>query len=473
VFINNVNTPMLFIVVGLLYLTIPVMTWIVLSGSRSRPVTFWCAGSLLFGSGLLLVGLRGSISEWATLPVANLLVFIGYLLHIQALRLELAAPWRLIWMIAASLAFVLIFEGIRLGLGDVLLRLQFISLLYGFMSLLLGILAWRIGRLYDSSNAYFVFVICVLGLLGFLGRFIELINNQLDGVTPDVMAASIITVQGAVIGVLCSIGTHFGYIGMSLDRLIRSETAIKTAKLVAINQSQEIIARLDRQRSLGAMSASLGHEINQPLTAILANAQIAKRGIDQGLFKPSQIETLLDKIIHNTRRANLIIEKIRGFIRPASLERRSIDLGEIVRDTALFVKEDAFVHKVDIIFAIDGKPLLVLGDAIQLSQVLLNLYRNAIEVLQHEKQRKLYISVCPDENWIVITVRDTGSGLTEEGLTRVGEPFYSTKDDGLGLGLSISKSIIEQHGGQIIISNAEEGGACFKIRLPAHYHLLT
>ena len=449
------------------------MTWIVLSGSRSRPVTFWCVGSLLFGSGLLLVGLRGSISEWATLPVANLLVFIGYLLHIQALRLELAAPWRLIGMIAASLAFVLIFEGIRLGLGDVLLRLQFISLLYGFMSLLLGILAWRIGRLYDSSNAYFVFVICVLGLLGFLGRFIELINNQLEGVTPDVMATSIITVQGAVIGVLCSIGTHFGYIGMSLDRLIRSETAIKTAKLVAINQSQEVIARLDRQRSLGAMSASLGHEINQPLTAILANAQIAKRGIDQGLFKPSQIETLLDKIIHNTRRANLIIEKIRGFIRPASLERRSIDLGEIVRDTALFVKEDAFVHKVDIIFAIDGKPLLVLGDAIQLSQVLLNLYRNAIEVLQHEKQRKLYISVCPDENWIVITVRDTGSGLTEEGLTQVGEPFYSTKDDGLGLGLSISKSIIEQHGGQIIISNAEEGGACFKIRLPAHYHLLT
>ena len=103
------------------------MTWIVLSGSRSRPVTFWCVGSLLFGSGLLLVGLRGSISEWATLPVANLLVFIGYLLHIQALRLELAAPWRLIGMIAASLVFVSVFEGIRLGLGNVLLRLQFMA----------------------------------------------------------------------------------------------------------------------------------------------------------------------------------------------------------------------------------------------------------------------------------------------------------------------------------------------------------
>jgi signal transduction histidine kinase len=231
-----------------------------------------------------------------------------------------------------------------------------------------------------------------------------------------------------------------------------------------------VIAQLDRQRSLGALSASLGHEINQPLTVILANAQIAKRVTNKEPVNSAQLQSLLDKIIHNTRRANLIIERIRSFIKPTNMEMGIVKVGSLVRDTTQYIKEEAMIHHIAIVFDIDDGELLIKGDVIQLSQVLLNLFRNAIEVLKQHTHRRLTILVKHIENVIVTTISDTGSGLSEEALKRAGEAFYTTKADGLGLGLSISKSIIESHHGQLLISNNEEGGACFQICLPAVYH---
>ena len=466
--INLFNIPTSFIIIGFLYLIVPIMTWIVLNGQRSSLVSLWCGGGFFMGSAFLLVGFRGSIPEWASYTFANGLLFVGYLFRIQCLRLYLTIPaWRISWMVIASLVFIMVFQVIHSGMNDSLLRLKFVTLYNAVMNIMITVLAWRIGRRYVSSNAYFIFGIYFLTSLVILGRFVELFKGT---VTADTMIASVMTVQIGIIGVMSSIATHFGYIGMTLDRLIRNETKVKTDKLAVIHQSQQVIAQLDRQRSLGAMSASLGHELNQPLTAILANAQIAKEGINKGLLKPFQLQNILEKIIHNTRRANLIIERIRGFIRPAALEIDLVQVGKLVRDTAKYIKGDALIHRVAIVFDLDERELYVKGDAIQLSQVLLNVYRNAIEVLQHEKLRKLIISVELIKDLIIITISDTGPGFSEEELRRVGEPFYSTKADGLGLGLSISKSIIDQHGGEFLISNNENGGACFKICLPAIYH---
>ena len=109
----------------------------------------------------------------------------------------------------------------------------------------------------------------------------------------------------------------------------------------------------------------------------------------------------------------------------------------------------------------------MLGDAIQFSQVLLNIYRNALEVLKLVEHRDIFISVVQLDHWVVLNITDSGPGFTAEALKLVATPFYTTKSTGLGLGLSISRDIIEQHNGQLLISNAEQGGACFEIRLPA------
>lgn len=232
-------------------------------------------------------------------------------------------------------------------------------------------------------------------------------------------------------------------------------------------RQSQFIAHLDRQRSLGAMAASLGHELNQPLTAIMTNAQVAQRGLLKETLTPVLLEELLDKIVYNTRRTHLIIEKIRSFIRPSQFERVQLDIIALVKETLGFLTQEMMVNQIKVNYFLIDEKLLVLGDAIQLSQVLLNIYRNALEVLQNTTTRRyINISVRQLGDWIVISITDSGSGFTTEALKQVATPFYSTKTSGLGLGLSISKDIIEQHQGQLLISNSEQGGACFEIRLP-------
>ena len=236
-------------------------------------------------------------------------------------------------------------------------------------------------------------------------------------------------------------------------------------------RQSQFIAHLDRQRSLGTMAASLGHELNQPLTAIMTNAQVAQRGLLKETLSPALLEELLDKIVFNTRRTNLIIEKIRSFIQPSKFERLPIDIIALVKDTLEFLTQEMMASQIKVNFFLVDEKLFVLGDAIQLSQVLLNIYRNALEVLQHSTSRRyINISVAQLDDWTVITITDNGPGFSKEALKQVATPFYTTKSSGLGLGLSISRDIIEQHLGQLLISNSEYGGACFEIRIPSIKH---
>ncbi|MCX7084880.1 MAG: CHASE domain-containing protein [Methylococcales bacterium] len=233
-------------------------------------------------------------------------------------------------------------------------------------------------------------------------------------------------------------------------------------------RQSQFIAHLDRQRSLGAMAASLGHELNQPLTAIMTNAQVAQRGLLKETLSPALLEELLDKIVFNTRRTHLIIEKIRSFIQPSKFERLPIDIIALVKDTLEFLTQEMMASQIKVNFFLVDEKLFVLGDAIQLSQVLLNIYRNALEVLQHSTSRRyINISVTQLDDWTVITITDSGPGFSKEALKQVATPFYTTKSSGLGLGLSISRDIIEQHLGQLLINNNEYGGACFEIRIPS------
>lgn len=253
---------------------------------------------------------------------------------------------------------------------------------------------------------------------------------------------------------------------------IQDITNLKELDALVIKQAldkvhhNQHIAHLDRQRSLGIMSASLGHELKQPLAAILANAQVAKRGLNKEILTLPQVEAFLDKIIHNTKRSSLIIDKIRGFIKPSSLERFPVDIGKLADSTIKLLAQDLMTKHIDVQFSIEDSRMLVLADEIQLSQVLINIYRNAIEVLEHQKIRRIDVSVKAKDKWVVICICDSGPGFSTESLQHISEPYYTTKTTGLGLGLSISRSIVEQYGGHLIISNAEEGGAMFEIQMP-------
>jgi signal transduction histidine kinase len=228
----------------------------------------------------------------------------------------------------------------------------------------------------------------------------------------------------------------------------------------------EQIAQLDRQRSLGELSASLGHELNQPLTA----AQVAKRGLQSGRFDTSQHTEFLDKIVHNTKQANQIIERIRGFIRPSALRSEMIDLNTLVREVAELIADEAQRCKVRFTFTVNAHQVLVAGDPIQLSQIVLNVFRNAIEAMTQMTLREIQVSCSNSDDRTILRIRDTGLGFRPDELDQVGTPFFTTKPKGLGMGLSISRSIAEQHGGTLSITNAvikDGGGAIIELHLPA------
>ncbi|MCX7084879.1 MAG: ATP-binding protein [Methylococcales bacterium] len=440
------------------------MTWIVLNGQRSKPVTLWCGGGLCIGVGFLMIGQRPSIPAWMSFPLANVLLFLGYWGRIQSLRLELdLALWRKSWVFVSVIVFLLIFEGIRVGLQDTHIRLGFVSFYHIVMASTVAYYALRIGRERHAPNAYLIVLVHVLLTSIMVLRVIELIISSDHS---EAMVTSMVDVKAGVIGILSAVVSSYGYIGLMLDQAISNAAKLKTDKLLILNKNQQVIAHLDRQRSLGAMSASIGHELNQPLTAIMTNAQLAKLGIERGHLQIEQVPDILKKIIFNSRRAHLILEKVRAFIKPTIVEKRPVNLNVLVRETAELIKQDVMLHNIQLELIKQDSSLSVLGDATQLSQVLVNLYRNAMDALQNQSKGKITVSIQSIKNWAVITVEDNGSGITDVVLAQIGEPFFTTKPEGLGLGLSISKAIIEQHGGQLIMGNTPQGGASFDIRLP-------
>ena len=292
-----------------------------------------------------------------------------------------------------------------------------------------------------------------LPLLNFQGE-LEYLCKDGSSVWTDVMAYPIVNDEGVaeILGVT------------------RDITERKRRRVELENESRRLedqVTQLDRQRTLGQMSAALGHELNQPLTAVLTNAQVLQRGLRMGLLEPVQVEEYLEKIVQNTRRTSDIIERIRTYIRPKEMTLVLLDLQQVVLDTLDLVGMDAQQHKVLVIFDYQSDPVWVKGDVVQLSQVLLNVLRNAIEALQQVAQREIEVQIVTTRDQVKLTVTDTGPGLTPQAIEKIGTPFFSTKNNGLGLGLAISQNIMRNFQGSLRLTNADAGGARVTLTLPS------
>jgi C4-dicarboxylate-specific signal transduction histidine kinase len=251
---------------------------------------------------------------------------------------------------------------------------------------------------------------------------------------------------------------------VALDNLVLNEErmAQEEARRLLGNQ----LAHLDRQRSMENMSASLGHELSQPLTAILTNAQVAKRGLASDNLDRVQLAQMLDKIVLNTQRASQIVERIRGYIRPTLGQTQPVVLHQIILEVVALVADDARSSAILILLPLDFCPVQVLGDPVQLSQILLNMLRNSMDALKQADSREIHLSIRSEGEQAVVTIRDTGPGLSAEALTQAGVPFFTTKPTGLGMGICISRNIASQLSGTLTISNAGDGGALVELRLP-------
>jgi signal transduction histidine kinase len=239
---------------------------------------------------------------------------------------------------------------------------------------------------------------------------------------------------------------------------------------IEVRRNLDEIAHLNRVAAMGELTASVAHEINQPLTAILSNAQAACRLLNSRSPDLAEVRECLADIIADDKRAGEVIKQLRALLKKGEFQASEVDLNEVVRDVIRLVGHDALLRKASVVFEpLPGIPP-VLGDRIQLYQVALNLIVNGLAAAAEQSPHDRWLLVRTGESkvgGVELTVEDSGNGIAESDLPRVFEPFFTTKQEGLGMGLSISRSIIQAHGGHLSAENSAGGGAIFRCVLPA------
>ena len=463
------DIPTAYALVGLLYLVMPLMAWAVLAAGRSRTTQLWLGGGVLFGVALLLVAARAHVPAWVSYPLANGLVFLALQVKISALRQELglSVEPRRLWL--AALAFVAVFEFVRLVLGLVELRFVLTMLVYAGLFGVIARLSWQFGRREQSRSAHALVTVYALGALVLFLRALAVTAGMSE---PDAVAAGLDGLATALVGLFASVLGTIGFIGVYLDRAQRLELE-GVERRVRQEESARLltqIAHLDRRRSMREMSASMAHELNQPLTAILTNTQMARHMLEQGAAlaqaEAGGVGVLLKDIERDTQRASRVLRSIRDFAKPGEERREQVQLQRVAAEVLDIVRDEARTAGIGLHCAMPQRTVTLMGDSVQLSQVLLNLLRNAMQAMKPHVGGRIHLTLVTEAGRAVFRVQDEGCGISPQDRPRIGTAFFSTKPDGMGLGLSISKAIAEQHGGSLALLDAPGGGAIAELVLP-------
>jgi PAS domain S-box-containing protein len=253
-------------------------------------------------------------------------------------------------------------------------------------------------------------------------------------------------------------------------------TEQKMAEAEARLQREEV-THLVRVSTLGELSGAIAHEISQPLTAILANAQAALHLMRQETPDLTEVERALEEVVHEDNRAGEVIQRLRKLLRRGERRSERIDMNELVRSTLALLNSELISRRITVKTDLQEGLPETLGDPVQLQQVLLNLLMNAMDAMGGTpvSQRFIVIATRVDRaRGLEVLVKDRGVGIRLAERARLFEPFYTTKSHGLGLGLSICSTIVQAHGGKLALSNNEEGGGtAASLSLPAQKVLLA
>ena len=236
-----------------------------------------------------------------------------------------------------------------------------------------------------------------------------------------------------------------------------------------IREQQAELAHFARFSTMGEMAAGLAHEINQPLAAIAAYAEGASLRISSGMSDVNELAQIFQRIAADAHRAGEVIRRLRLFVRKRDVERSLIDTNELVGEVCQFLRFEIAHQEVDVDLRLSERLPRLEADAIGVQQVILNLVRNALDALAEidPANRRLVIRTSLQAGRRAeVTVEDSGPGISGNLLEQVFEPFFTSKNAGLGMGLAISRSIIESHGGRIWTGRSNLGGASIHFSLP-------
>jgi len=249
----------------------------------------------------------------------------------------------------------------------------------------------------------------------------------------------------------------------------RAEENLRASEQRFLDAQMEL-AHITRVTTLGELTASISHEVNQPLAAVIANAHACLRWLDRETPDLDAARRSVEWIIDDSNRANEVIRRVRSLARKADLEKVSLDINDVIREVMTLVQRELTSHQVSLRTEFAPGLPMILGDRVQLQQVIINLVMNGAEAMQSvtDRPRELVIRSGQDETQqVLVSVTDCGVGIPDENADRLFNPFFTTKSSGMGMGLSICRSIMEAHGGRLWATANVPFGAMFQFTLPS------
>jgi signal transduction histidine kinase len=459
------DVPTAYVIAGLLYLVMPAVAWIFLAGQRTSATNWWCLGGELFGFGILLVGMREHVPPWVTYALANAGLYLGNVMHVHALRVELGRANRLIAGLALGLAFLALQEYFRVGLGNAYLRFTW-SLMV--MASLFGWTAWLAWHVAFQEKSHSARWLCGVYSLASALMSLRLLRVLAGWAHPDAVASDIDSILTTVGGLLAAVIGSVAIVGIYLERAMRQNLEMTIAQ----DQRQESdllraqLVKMDRQRTMSEMSAALAHELSQPLTSARMDCFVVKTELATMTNPSPTLADSVNSLEKQIDRAGQILRGIRNFIKPQAIQMVQVDLNAVVKSVMDLLPISARCPEESFeVRCTDASPL-VKGDAVQLSQIVLNVFRNAMQARLPDQSMVIQVLIQRQGDSIELSIQDNGPGLSPEALSNSRGHFFTTKSDGMGVGLVIARNIATLHGGELTVGNVPSGGARVVLTLP-------
>ena len=456
-----------YLIASVAFFIMPIITWVAVIREKSVAVNWWCSGGLVLSGGLITIGLREHFPDLLPFHTGFALAMGGNFLHIYALKMEGRLPasvWRL-------LGFALIFIGGK----ELLLRIypaEKFHFLWGHFTLMWVLYttskaAASLARQESSLALRWMSNIHLVGALSYGMRFF---TGAIGISNPDGLHGDLLGVLNVFAVIFIAIISNVSLIGLYLERTQRKMIALSiNEEKSRLNAELTIeMAAIDRQRSMGELSAALAHELGQPVTGILMDSSALTTELQSEQPQNEVLKEIAQAITDQATRASQILQGIRNFIKPSKTTMAHVNLPEVIGTVQNILEPMIRQEGAEIRIVIQSPHPDIRSDVAQLSQVFLNLLRNSIQAKRPEKRIEIKILIRENVDLQEVVLEDNGTGMSDESIQKYAMPFYTTKLDGMGIGLAISKRIVEHHGGQMLVSHADSGnGLKTVLRFPS------
>ena len=478
----NIDIASLLKILALFFFLLPTAVFFSTSEFRDRQVYWWCLGGVGTGAGFLLVGLRGDIPDALSFYAAHVFLAIGFSFRSLSLRLELSRniARTALFYFAIGALYVVVFSMMVLTGASEFYRLNWVHAYLVMMSLDLFFISQSIYKEHKNKGGKLIAWMAIFILIGLLVRMLGY-TSELGGVGVfetgnDQYIGIFFVMIGYVLG-------NFGFIQLRLEKLweIKKAVDVQLADTRSKNKSLEemleeknalmrTLSLSAKANSMGTMLGAIAHEINQPLGAIRLNTEllmtINRRQGDQQGFQES-----LEHILQDNERAAIVVSSLRKFFVKGSSEFVPLDMSVLVSDTHRILLPEARLHQVGILVDIEPD-LWVEADQNQLQMVTLNLINNALDaVAEVPGEKSVFIRLFHQDTNVVLEVSDNGPGVQRDRVASIFELFNTTKEKGMGMGLWLSRAIMDSHEGSIKLLTGPAGETLFQVSLPAYAHL--